>query len=51
MGDLLVLLLPEVIGLIVTPGAVAGCVLLLQSHRPIANAGALFTIRDIVNPT
>lgn len=40
MGDLLVLLLPEVIGLIVTPGAVAGCVLLLQSHRPVADASA-----------
>ncbi|MFD4351728.1 GAP family protein [Nocardia sp. NPDC058518] len=38
MGELLVLLLPEMIGLVVTPAAIAGCVLLLQSRRPIANA-------------
>ncbi|WP_446222607.1 hypothetical protein ACTWPB_22855 [Nocardia sp. IBHARD005] len=38
MGELLALLLPEMIGLVVTPAAIAGCVLLLQSRRPIANA-------------
>ncbi|WP_227983087.1 GAP family protein [Nocardia spumae] len=40
MGDLLVLLIPEIIGLIITPGAIVGCVLLLQSSRPTANSCA-----------
>ncbi|MFD4461209.1 GAP family protein [Nocardia sp. NPDC058480] len=38
MGGLLVLLLPEIIGLMVTPGAVIGCVLLLRSRDPVRNA-------------
>ncbi|MFE3445805.1 GAP family protein [Nocardia sp. NPDC059180] len=40
MGELFVLLLPEMIGLAITPGAVAGCVLLLNSQRPVRNAVA-----------
>ncbi|MEV5650167.1 GAP family protein [Nocardia sp. NPDC052254] len=40
MGDLVVALIPEIIGLIITPGAIVGCVLLLQSGRPIPNAAA-----------
>ncbi len=47
MGDLIVALIPEMFGLFVTPAAIAGCVLLLQSRRPIANAtafGAAFLI-------
>ena len=38
MGDLIVVLLPEILGLIVTPAAIAGCVLLLQSRSPLRNA-------------
>ncbi|GAA4481514.1 hypothetical protein GCM10023094_29810 [Rhodococcus olei] len=38
MGELIGLLVPEMIGLIVTPAAVAGCILLLQSGNPIRNA-------------
>ncbi|WP_280398957.1 GAP family protein [Nocardia carnea] len=39
MGDLLVVLLPEMAGLIITPGAVAGCVLLLlRSRAPVPAA-------------
>lgn len=38
MADLLVLLVPEMTGLVVTPGAIAGCILLLHSRRPIQNA-------------
>ncbi|MFI6866159.1 GAP family protein [Nocardia sp. NPDC050406] len=41
MGELLVRLLPELVGLLITPGAVIGCVLLLHSRRPIPNAAAL----------
>ncbi|WP_280232907.1 GAP family protein [Nocardia cyriacigeorgica] len=40
MGELFVLLLPEMIGLLITPGAVAGTVLLLQSRHPIRNAAS-----------
>ncbi|AHH17081.1 hypothetical protein DUF2910 [Nocardia nova SH22a] len=40
MGGLLVALIPEIIGLIITPGAIVGCVLLLQSGRPMPNASA-----------
>ncbi len=32
-------LIPEAIGLFLTPAAIAACILLLQSHRPYANAG------------
>ncbi|NEW34484.1 hypothetical protein GV791_18250 [Nocardia cyriacigeorgica] len=38
MADLLVVLLPEMTGLVVTPGAIAGCILLLHSRRPVGNA-------------
>ncbi|MGI5217796.1 GAP family protein [Nocardia sp. CA-290969] len=39
MSELLVLLLPEMAGLIITPGAVAGCVLLLlRSRAPVPDA-------------
>jgi len=38
MGQLLVDLLPEMIGLLVTPAAIVGVVLLLQSARPVPNA-------------
>ncbi|TQF74924.1 hypothetical protein FK531_02350 [Rhodococcus spelaei] len=38
MGELVLLLIPEMIGLIITPAAIAGCVLLLQSNNPIRNA-------------
>lgn len=37
MGGLFAELLPEMVGLIVTPGAIAGCTLLLQSSRPVRN--------------
>lgn len=51
MGELL-LLLPEMIGLIVTPAAIAGCVLLLQSDRPIPNAlsfgGAFLLVYTVI---
>lgn len=40
MGNLIALLVPEIIGLIITPAAIAGAVLLLQSKRPIANVTA-----------
>ncbi|MBT1258343.1 GAP family protein [Rhodococcus erythropolis] len=40
MGGLLAQLLPEMIGLILTPGAILGCILLLRSQRPAASAGA-----------
>ncbi|MGW0180998.1 GAP family protein, partial [Nocardia sp. NPDC003345] len=37
MSDLAVQLLPEILGLLVTPGAIAGCILLLRSGRPVRN--------------
>lgn len=37
---MLVDLLPEFVGLILTPAAIAGCILLLQSHHPYPNAVA-----------
>ncbi|MEU4313248.1 GAP family protein [Nocardia sp. NPDC024068] len=37
MSDLAVRLLPEIVGLVVTPGAIAGCILLLRSSRPVRN--------------
>ncbi|MEV6217419.1 GAP family protein [Nocardia sp. NPDC051833] len=40
MGELIAALFPEMLGLIVTPAAIAGCVLLLQSRRAVANAAA-----------
>ncbi|WP_067813293.1 GAP family protein [Nocardia inohanensis] len=40
MGELLMQLLPELAGLLITPGAVIGCVLLLQSQRPLPNAAS-----------
>ncbi|MFE6862421.1 GAP family protein [Nocardia sp. NPDC057668] len=40
MGELLLQLLPELVGLLITPGAVIGCILLLHSRRPIPNAAA-----------
>ncbi|MFD4179502.1 GAP family protein [Rhodococcus sp. NPDC058514] len=40
MGELVAQLLPEMIGLILTPGAILGCILLLRSQRPAANAAA-----------
>jgi Sap, sulfolipid-1-addressing protein len=39
-GEFLTGLLPAAVGLLVTPAAIIGCVLLLQSKRPVANAGA-----------
>ncbi|MBF6416151.1 GAP family protein [Nocardia cyriacigeorgica] len=47
MGDLLIQLIPVMSGLVVTPGAIVGCVLLLHSRRPIGNAlvfGAAFVV-------
>jgi hypothetical protein len=44
---MLVDLAPEIIGLILTPAAIAGCILLLQSQRPYLNAiafGAAFIV-------
>ncbi|CAM2989738.1 GAP family protein [Prescottella defluvii] len=35
-------LMPEFAGMAVTPAAIAGCVLLLQTKRPLANAVAFF---------
>ncbi|MGW4635953.1 GAP family protein [Nocardia sp. NPDC004415] len=40
MGELFLELLPVVIGLMITPGAVIGAVLLLHSARPVPNAAA-----------
>ncbi|WP_067690451.1 GAP family protein [Nocardia jejuensis] len=40
MGELLLQLLPEMVGLVITPGAVIGCILLLHSRAPIPNAVA-----------
>lgn len=37
MGDLLAQLVPEIIGLAVTPAAIVACLLLLGSHRPYRN--------------
>jgi hypothetical protein len=53
MGDLLVVLLPEMFGLIVTPGAIAGCVLLLlRSRSPVPSAlafgGAFVTVYTLI---
>ncbi|GAB2644916.1 hypothetical protein GCM10027068_25640 [Prescottella soli] len=42
MGDLILQLLPELAGMAVTPAAIAGCVLLLQTKRALANAFAFF---------
>lgn len=47
MGGLFGQLLPEMLGLLVTPAAVVGCVLLLQSGRAVRNAfafGAAFLL-------
>ncbi|MFE3542920.1 GAP family protein [Nocardia sp. NPDC059177] len=38
MGGLLVMLIPEILGLMITPGAVIGTVLLLRSREPVRNA-------------
>ncbi|NKR23855.1 hypothetical protein GS479_00455 [Rhodococcus hoagii] len=43
MGELILQLLPELAGMAVTPAAIAGCVLLLQTKRPLANALAFAT--------
>ncbi|MEV0431659.1 GAP family protein [Nocardia sp. NPDC050413] len=52
MGGLLVMLLPEIIGLMITPGAVIGCVLLLRSREPVRNAamfgGGFLTVYGLV---
>ncbi|WP_370185371.1 GAP family protein [Rhodococcus wratislaviensis] len=40
MGELFAELLPEMIGLILTPGAVLGCILLLRTPRPVPSAAA-----------
>ncbi len=52
MADLLVALLPEMTGLVVTPGAIAGCILLLHSRRPVGNAlafgGAFFAVYALI---
>lgn len=37
MGDLLAQLVPEIIGLIVTPASIVACLLLLSSERPYRN--------------
>lgn len=42
MGELILQLLPELAGMAVTPAAIAGCVLLLQTKRALANAFAFF---------
>ncbi|WP_420880339.1 GAP family protein [Rhodococcus sp. (in: high G+C Gram-positive bacteria)] len=43
MDELILQLLPELAGMAVTPAAIAGCVLLLQTKRALANAFAFFT--------
>ncbi|WP_305093627.1 GAP family protein [Prescottella sp. R16] len=43
MGELILQLLPEIAGMVVTPAAIAGCVLLLQTKRPLANAWSFCT--------
>ncbi|QNG20231.1 hypothetical protein G4H71_13215 [Rhodococcus triatomae] len=40
MAEVLVQLLPEMLGLVITPGAIIGCILLLHSREPIRNASA-----------
>ncbi|SDU78845.1 GAP family protein [Jiangella alkaliphila] len=40
MGDLVVDLIPSMLGLLVTPAAIAGAILLLSTARPFANAMA-----------
>ncbi|MDH6679021.1 hypothetical protein M2284_003237 [Rhodococcus sp. LBL1] len=42
MGELILQLLPELAGMAITPAAIAGCVLLLQTKRALANAFAFF---------
>ncbi|MGW1738365.1 GAP family protein [Nocardia sp. NPDC001965] len=45
MSDLLVVLVPEMAGLVITPGAIVGTILLLRSPRPVVDAamfGAAF---------
>lgn len=46
-------LLPEFIGLILTPAAIAGCILLLQSRQPYANAlafaGAFLALYAVIS--
>lgn len=39
MGDVHQALIPEMLGLLATPVAVVACVLLLESERPLADAG------------
>ncbi|WP_228806245.1 GAP family protein [Nocardia cyriacigeorgica] len=52
MGELLLVLLPEMTGLVVTPGAIAGCILLLHSRQPVRNAlafgGAFCTVYALI---
>ncbi|AQA20785.1 hypothetical protein BTZ20_5500 [Rhodococcus sp. MTM3W5.2] len=52
MGELILLLIPEMIGLVITPAAIAGCVLLLQSDNPIRNAlsfgGAFLMVYTVI---
>ncbi|MFI6432390.1 GAP family protein [Rhodococcus oryzae] len=52
MGELILLLIPETIGLVITPAAIAGCVLLLQSDNPIRNAlsfgGAFLMVYTVI---
>ncbi|NKS65957.1 hypothetical protein GS461_06385 [Rhodococcus hoagii] len=43
MGELILQLLPELAGMAVTPAAIAGCVLLLQTNVPSRNAVAFAT--------
>lgn len=48
MGELILQLLPELAGMAVTPAAIAGCVLLLQTKRALANSFAFFAAFMIV---
>jgi threonine/homoserine/homoserine lactone efflux protein len=44
MSDMLSALLPELLGLVVTPAAIVGCLILLGSSRPLRNVGLFATV-------
>jgi hypothetical protein len=39
MSEMLSALVPEMLGLVVTPAAIAACLILLGSSRPLHNVG------------
>jgi len=43
MGELIIDLIPDLVGLVITPAAIVGCILLLESQRPVPNALAFAT--------